>query len=127
MKKITLILLILINAITMKAQNNPAQTIASINPPDPDPSGIAVSSDDRVFLGFPRHADNHKEFALAELKNGQLTPFPNKEYVYLPTNRLKTGWFLLTECTSTKMIFYGFWMTEKEPESMKSRKVQPKW
>lgn len=93
MKKITLILLILINAITMKAQNNPAQTIASINPPDPDPSGIAVSSDDRVFLGFPRHADNHKEFALAELKNGQLTPFPNKEYVY-PSNKPVKDWLV---------------------------------
>lgn len=93
MKKITLILLILINAITMKAQNNPAQTIASINPPDPDPSGIAVSSDDRVFLGFPRHADNHKEFALAELRNGQLTPFPNKEYVY-PSNKPVKDWLV---------------------------------
>jgi sugar lactone lactonase YvrE len=59
-----------------------AEIVASIMPPNPDPSGIAVSSAGRVFLGFPRHADNHKEFALAELTGGKLVPFPNRNYVY---------------------------------------------
>jgi sugar lactone lactonase YvrE len=58
------------------------EIVASVMPPNPDPSGIAVSSDGRVFLGFPRHADNHQEFALAELKDDKLVPFPNRNYVY---------------------------------------------
>jgi hypothetical protein len=37
------------------------EIVAAIMPPNPDPSGIAVSREGRVFLGFPRHADNHKE------------------------------------------------------------------
>lgn len=64
----------------------PYEIIARINPPDPDLSGIAVSSDNRVFLGFPRHADNHGSFALAELINGKPMPFPNKQYV-LPSSK----------------------------------------
>lgn len=75
------------------AQNNSVQTIARINPPNPDPSGIAVSSDDRVFLGFPRHADNHKEFALAELKNGNLIPWPNKDFIY-PSSKPYKDWLV---------------------------------
>ncbi len=67
--------------------------VTKISPPDPDPSGIAVSSKDRVFLGFPRHADNHKEFALAELVGGKLIPFPNKEYVY-PGNKNYKDWLV---------------------------------
>ncbi len=44
---------------------------------DPDPSGIVVSRDGRVFLGFPRHAVDHKKATLAEYKDGKLIPFPN--------------------------------------------------
>jgi len=65
------------------------EVVTKIYPPNPDPSGIAVSSENRVFLGFPRHADNHKEFALAELVNDQLIPFPSKEYVYPGTKPYK--------------------------------------
>jgi sugar lactone lactonase YvrE len=65
------------------------EVVTKIYPPNPDPSGIAVSSKNRVFLGFPRHADNHKEFALAELVNDQLIPFPGKEYVYPGTKPYK--------------------------------------
>ncbi|MDQ1095884.1 MULTISPECIES: L-dopachrome tautomerase-related protein [Chryseobacterium] len=82
MKKFKFIILFCATITMIRAQNSNAQIIASINPPNPDMSGIAVSSDDRVFLGFPRHADNHKEFALAELKDGKLIPWPDKEYVY---------------------------------------------
>lgn len=60
------------------------EVVASITPPYPDPSGIAISKDGRIFLGFPRHADNHTQFALAELKDGKLIAFPRKDYVYLP-------------------------------------------
>lgn len=63
------------------AQQHEVDTIASISPPVPDPSGIAVSSDNRVFIGFPRHADNHKSFALAELINGKPVPFPSADAV----------------------------------------------
>jgi hypothetical protein len=43
----------------------------------PRPSGIVVTPDGLIFVGFPRHANNHKEATLAELKNGKLVPFPN--------------------------------------------------
>ena len=69
------------------------EVIAKINPPNPDMSGIAVSSDNRVFLGFPRHADNHSEFALAELIDGKPVPFPNKEYVY-PSRKVYDQWLV---------------------------------
>lgn len=76
------------------AQNNAnMEIIAKISPPNPDMSGIAVSSDNRVFLGFPRHADNHKEFALAELIDGQPVPFPDKEYV-CPSAKPYANWLV---------------------------------
>jgi len=74
------------------AQTN-YEVIACISPPDPDMSGIAVSSDNRVFLGFPRHADNHVAYALAELVNGKPVPFPNKEYVY-PSAKPFSEWLV---------------------------------
>lgn len=69
------------------------EIIARINPPAPDMSGIAVSSDNRVFLGFPRHADNHKEYALAELVNGKPVAYPNKDYVY-PSSKPYSDWLV---------------------------------
>lgn len=69
------------------------EVIAKIAPPNPDPSGIAVSSDNRLFLGFPRHADNHTEFALAELTDGNLVPFPEKDFIY-PSTKPYTEWLV---------------------------------
>jgi sugar lactone lactonase YvrE len=43
----------------------------------PDPSGIAVTPDGRIFIGFPRHADDHSGPTLGELKNGKLVPYPD--------------------------------------------------
>jgi len=43
----------------------------------PGPSGIAVTPDGRVFVGFPRHADDHFGPTLGELKDGQLVPYPD--------------------------------------------------
>lgn len=43
----------------------------------PGPSGIAVTPDGRVFVGFPRHAENHDQATLAELKDGKLIPYPD--------------------------------------------------
>ncbi len=68
-------------------------TVARIMPPEPDMSGIAVTPDGRVFLGFPRHADNHKGCALAELKDGKLIPFPNREMTY-PSDRPYDKWLV---------------------------------
>ncbi len=51
------------------------QIVAAIS--DPDPSGIVVSPEGRLFLGFPRHAVDHRKATLAEYKHGQLHPFPN--------------------------------------------------
>jgi sugar lactone lactonase YvrE len=42
----------------------------------PGPSGIAITPDGRIFVGFPRHADNHRKATLAELKNGTVIPYP---------------------------------------------------
>jgi sugar lactone lactonase YvrE len=43
----------------------------------PGPSGIAVTPDGRIFVGFPRHAVNHDKASLAELRDRKLIPFPN--------------------------------------------------
>jgi len=51
----------------------------------PGPSGIAVTPDGRTFVGFPRHADNHKEATLAELRGSELVPFPDRGMV-LPSD-----------------------------------------
>ena len=45
----------------------------------PDPSGIAVTSDGRIFVGFPRHADDHDGPTLGELRDGKIIPYPNSE------------------------------------------------
>jgi sugar lactone lactonase YvrE len=45
--------------------------------PEPGPSGIAVTPDGRIFVGFPRHAINHDKASLGELKDGELIPFPS--------------------------------------------------
>lgn len=58
------------------------EIVAEIAPPNPDMSGIVVTPNGRIFLTFPRHADNHNEFALAEYKNGKLIAFPSKEFTY---------------------------------------------
>lgn len=44
---------------------------------DPGPSGIVVTPDNRIFVGFPRHAENHKGATLAELVDGRRIPFPD--------------------------------------------------
>jgi sugar lactone lactonase YvrE len=53
---------------------------------DPGPSGIAVLPNGRIFVGFPRHAENHEKATLAELHDGHLVPYPNAE-VSLPSAR----------------------------------------
>lgn len=56
------------------APEGPFEIVARFD--GPGPSGIAVTGG-RVFVGFPRHAVNHKGATLAELKNGQLRPYPD--------------------------------------------------
>lgn len=51
------------------------EIVATFN--GPAPSGVAVSKHGRIFLSFPRHAVDHNGPTLAELKGGQLVPFPN--------------------------------------------------
>ncbi|MCI1437495.1 MAG: major royal jelly family protein [Acetobacter indonesiensis] len=43
----------------------------------PGPSGVVVTDNGRVFIGFPRHAVNHKGATLGELVNGRVQPWPN--------------------------------------------------
>lgn len=47
--------------------------------PDPGPSGIAVTPDGRVFISLPRHAQDHDQPTLNELRDGRLTAFPDAE------------------------------------------------
>ncbi|MFT3823331.1 MAG: L-dopachrome tautomerase-related protein [Chitinophagaceae bacterium] len=91
--KTAIVLSALLSNNTNITAQQPYEIIARIAPPNPDPSGIAVSSDNRIFLGFPRHADNHGEFALAELVNGSLIPFPGKNYVY-PSDKPYRDWLV---------------------------------
>lgn len=51
----------------------------------PDPSGIAVTPDGRIFVGFPRHADDHRGPTLGELRDGKLLPYPNAQ-ISLPSD-----------------------------------------
>ncbi len=51
------------------------ETVAQFR--DPGPSGVAVTPDGRVFLGFPRHAENHSKASLAEFRDGKLIAYPN--------------------------------------------------
>lgn len=55
------------------APDGPFEIVARFD--GPGPSGIAVTGG-RVFVGFPRHAVNHRGATLAELKNGRLYPYP---------------------------------------------------
>ncbi|MDE1168904.1 MAG: L-dopachrome tautomerase-related protein [Pseudomonas sp.] len=43
----------------------------------PGPSGIVVTKEGRTFVGFPRHAIDHKGMTLGELVNGKLVPYPD--------------------------------------------------
>lgn len=52
----------------------------------PDLSGVAVAGDGTVFVGFPRHADDHSGPTLGKLEHGELVPFPNVE-MSLPSSR----------------------------------------
>ncbi|MDL2171344.1 MULTISPECIES: SMP-30/gluconolactonase/LRE family protein [Asaia] len=46
---------------------------------DAQPSGIAILSDHRMVLGFPRSLHDHDGPRLALYSHGQLTPFPDAE------------------------------------------------
>ncbi|WP_367160412.1 L-dopachrome tautomerase-related protein [Kozakia baliensis] len=52
----------------------------------PGPSGITVLPNGRIFVGFPRHADNHPGATLGELKNDEIVPYPSAEWS-LPSDR----------------------------------------
>lgn len=54
--------------------------------PGPGPSGVVVTPEGRVFVGFPRHADNHRSATLAELRGGALIPYPSVA-LSLPSDR----------------------------------------
>lgn len=43
----------------------------------PGPSGVVVTDAGRIFVGFPRHAVNHKGATLGELRQGKVVPWPN--------------------------------------------------
>ncbi|GBR54237.1 SMP-30/gluconolactonase/LRE family protein [Gluconobacter sphaericus] len=51
----------------------------------PGPSGIVVLPNGRTFVGFPRHAVDHKGATLGELVHGKVVPYPSSE-MSLPGN-----------------------------------------
>jgi sugar lactone lactonase YvrE len=59
----------------------------------PGPSGIAVTPKGRVFVGFPRHAENHTGMTLGELVNGKLVPFPSTA-MSLPSQAPVAQWLV---------------------------------
>ncbi len=59
----------------------------------PGPSGIAVTPDGRVFVGFPRHAENHTGMTLGEVVDGTLVPFPNAA-MSLPSSAPYAQWLV---------------------------------
>ncbi|RFD20789.1 gluconolactonase [Komagataeibacter melaceti] len=65
------------------ASSGPFEIVARFN--GPGPSGIAVTQG-RIFVGFPRHAVNHKGATLAELKGGRLRAYPDAAQS-LPSDR----------------------------------------
>ena len=42
------------------------------------PTGVAVSTTERIFISFPRWFANHSAPTCAEWKNGKLVPYPNQ-------------------------------------------------
>lgn len=63
---------------TVSGDSRPAGSFEVVAAFDgPGPSGIAVTPEGRVFVGFPRHAENHHKATLAELRNGALLPYPD--------------------------------------------------
>lgn len=52
----------------------------------PGPSGVAVAPSGVVFVGFPRHADDHAGPTLARLEGAKVVPFPDAE-TSLPSSR----------------------------------------
>lgn len=52
----------------------------------PGPSGVAVLPNGRMFVSFPRHADNHSGATLGEIRNGAVLPYPSAE-MSLPSDR----------------------------------------
>lgn len=65
------------------ASSGPFEIVARFD--GPGPSGIAVTQG-RIFVGFPRHAINHKGATLAELKDGRLHAYPDAAQS-LPSDR----------------------------------------
>lgn len=52
----------------------------------PGPSGVAVLPDGRMFVSFPRHADNHAGATLGEIRDGTVVPYPSAA-LSLPSER----------------------------------------
>ncbi len=72
---ISVLFCLVLNCEAQVVLGSPLEVVASI--PSPGLSGVAVTADGRIFIGFPRHADNHSSPTLAEYKDGVFIPFPN--------------------------------------------------
>ncbi len=73
-------LLLSMTSLSMMAQSKSAptlQTVAAFG--KHQPIGLGVSSQNRVFVTFPKSPDNY-DYGLAEIVRGQRRPYPNAEW-----------------------------------------------
>ena len=62
------------------AQDEPLGDLELVTTFDgPMPTGVSVSHTGRIFVNFPRW-DDTAAFTVAELRAGQLVPYPNEEF-----------------------------------------------
>jgi sugar lactone lactonase YvrE len=66
-----------LGALPQEATFGSLQTVATF---ERMPAGVAVSRDGRIFVSFPRWADNPIDTSVAEVKDGQPTPYPDAQW-----------------------------------------------
>jgi sugar lactone lactonase YvrE len=77
--KLRNLIILLMTALTTSAQFHSDQLISVVNLGEYKAIGVGVSSDNRLFVGFPRMGGKY-EFGLTEIVNGKKIPYPNLEW-----------------------------------------------
>lgn len=74
-----ILILLLMTTLTAAAQFHSDKLIPVINLGEYKAIGVGVSSDNRLFVGFPRMGGKY-EFGLTEIVNGKKIPYPNLDW-----------------------------------------------
>src|SRR6218665_403484 len=77
--KLRNLIILLMTALTTSAQFHSDQLISVVNLGEYKAIGVGVSSDNRLFVGFPRMGGKY-EFGLTEIVNGKKIPYPNLDW-----------------------------------------------